>query len=204
MTPLSFREASDVSRETLSRFETYRQLLVRWNRRVNLVGNTSLDDPWRRHFYDSAQLAPLIPDNCARLVDLGSGAGFPGLVLAIMGVRGVELIEANGRKCAFLREVARATATEVSVIQGRIENIAAVPADVVTARACAPLEELLGYVDRFLAAGGTALLLKGARVDEELTRAGKSWTMDAVRRPSLSDPAGAVLEITNLRPIDVG
>jgi 16S rRNA (guanine527-N7)-methyltransferase len=204
VTPEAFREATGVSPETLSRFETYRQLLVRWNRRVNLVGAASLDDPWRRHFYDSAQLFPLIPETCARLVDLGAGAGFPGLVLAIMGVRGVELIEANGRKCAFLREVARATATQVTVIQGRIGNTDAKPADVVTARACAPLGKLLGYVDRFLSPGGTALLLKGARVEEELTQAGKSWTMDVNRRPSLSDPAGSVLEITNLRPTDVG
>ena len=124
--------------------------------------------------------------------------------MTIMGAPGVELIEANARKCAFLREVARATATEVTVTQGRIKNIEARPADVVTARACAPLGKLLGYVDRFLAADGTALLLKGARVHEELTQAGKSWTMEVNRRPSLSDPAGAVLEITNLRPIDVG
>lgn len=204
MTPRSFREASAVSRETLSRFETFADMLVRWQARVNLVSTASLDDPWRRHFLDSTQLFALIPDKCARLVDLGAGAGFPGLVLAIMGVSGVELIEANGRKCAFLREVARATATEVTVTQGRIENIEARPADVVIARACAPLGKLLGYVDRFLAADGTALLLKGARVDEELTQAAKSWTMELNRRPSLSDPAGAVLEITNLRPTDVG
>ena len=204
MTPKSFREAAGVSREILYRFETFAELLGRWNRRVNLVGAATLDDPWRRHFLDSTQLFALIPDQCARLVDLGAGAGFPGLVLAIMGAPGVELIEANARKCAFLREVARATATEVTVTQGRIKNIEARPADVVTARACAPLGKLLGYVDRFLAADGTALLLKGARVDEELTQAGKSWTMEVNRRPSLSDPAGAVLEITNLRPIDVG
>ena len=204
MTPQSFREASAVSPETLSRLETFSELLGRWNHRVNLVGAASLDDPWRRHFYDSAQLFPLIPKKCRRLVDLGSGAGFPGLVLAIMGVRGVELIEANGRKCVFLNEIVRATATRVTVTQGRIGNTDAGPADVVTARACAPLGKLLGYVHRFLAAGGTALLLKGARVDEELTQAGKSWTMEVTRRPSLSDPAGTVLEITNLRPIDVG
>jgi len=204
VTPKSFREAAGVSREILSRFETFAELLGRWNRRVNLVGAATLDDPWRRHFLDSTQLFALIPDQCARLVDLGAGAGFPGLVLAIMGAPGVELIEANARKCAFLREVARATATEVTVTQGRIKNIEARPADVVTARACAPLGKLLGYVDRFLAADGTALLLKGARVHEELTQAGKSWTMEVNRRPSLSDPAGAVLEITNLRPIDVG
>ena len=204
MTPESFREATAVSHETLSRLETFADMLVRWQSRVNLVSAASLDDPWRRHFLDSTQLFALIPDKCARLVDLGSGAGFPGLVLAIMGAPGVELIEANGRKCAFLREVARATATEVTVTQGRIENIEARPADVVTARACAPLDKLLGYVHRFLAEGGTALLLKGARVGEELTPAAKSWTMDAARRPSLSDPAGTVLQITNLRPIDVG
>ncbi len=103
MTPRSFRDAIPVSRETLSHFETFAEMLGRWQRRVNLVGAASLDDPWRRHFYDSAQLALLVPKSCARLVDLGAGAGFPGLVLAIMGAPGVELIESNARKCAFLR-----------------------------------------------------------------------------------------------------
>ncbi|MDP6350665.1 MAG: class I SAM-dependent methyltransferase, partial [Alphaproteobacteria bacterium] len=132
------------------------------------------------------------------LVDLGSGAGFPGLVLAIMGARGVELIESNARKSVFLAEAARATGTELTVTHGRIEKIAPRAAAVVTARACAPLGRLLGHISRHLAPGGRALLLKGAGVDAELTAAAKDWTMALDRLASVSDAAGVILEIRDL------
>ena len=216
--PEGFAEACNVSRETLDRLEVYADLLSRWRARINLVGADSLDDLWRRHMLDSAQLRPLVPPTCRRLVDLGSGAGFPGLVLAVMGVCGgggdggggedggdggeVELIESNARKCAFLGAVARATGTAVTITRARIEDIAPRPADVVCARGLAPLDRLLGHVVRFLAPGGTALLLKGARVDEELTQAAKHWTMALSRKPSLSDPTGVILQIKDLRRVE--
>ena len=191
-------ESVDVSRETLARLEVYAHLLRRWQSRINLVSAASLDDLWRRHMLDSAQLFPRIPDSARTLVDLGSGAGFPGLVLAILGVTGVELIESHQKKCVFLREVARATETAVTITPARIEEIPPRSADAVTARACAPLDRLLGYVHRHLASGGTALLLKGARADEELTAAAKHWKMNLARMPSLSDPSGVLLEVSGL------
>lgn len=190
-----FRRATGVSRETLERLDAHVALVKRWQRTINLVGAASMADVWRRHVLDSAQLFPLVPESCRRLVDLGSGAGFPGLVLAIMGVRGVELIESNGRKCAFLAEAAHRAEAAVTIRNARVETLSAAPADVVTARACAPLPRLLDYAERFLAPTTVCLFLKGARVDEELTEAAKNWMMRVQRCASQTDPRGNILRI---------
>ena len=150
---------------------------------------------WHRHILDSAQLMTLISSETRSLIDLGSGAGFPGLVLAILGARGVELIESDARKCAFLREAARVTGTEVAINNRRIETVAPHPADVVTARGCAPLDRLLGLAERFIGPETTCLFLKGARAEEELTAAGKAWTMAVTRHPSRTDPGGVILSL---------
>ena len=191
--PEGFVAATGVSRETLARLDAYAALLVTWSTRINLVGRATLDDPWRRHFLDAAQLLPLVPAGARSLVDLGSGAGFPGLVLAILGVRGVELIEADSRKAAFLREAARVADTDVVVRGCRIEAVPAHEMDVVTARACAPLDRLLALGERFIGPRTTCLFPKGARVEEELTAAGKAWTMTVSRHASRADPAGTIL-----------
>jgi 16S rRNA (guanine527-N7)-methyltransferase len=187
-----------VSRETLARLEAYMALLAAWSARINLVGRATLADPWRRHILDSAQLWPLVPDHAKSLVDLGSGAGFPGLVLAILGVAGVELVEADSRKCAFLCEAARITGTRVTVRRTRIEVLPARPFDVVTARALAPLDRLLDFASPFLAADGLCLFLKGAEAAAELTVARRGWTMVAAASPSRSDPRGVVLQLRDV------
>jgi 16S rRNA (guanine527-N7)-methyltransferase len=184
-----------VSRETLARLAAYIELLREWSARINLVGRDTLADPWRRHILDSAQLAPLVPRTARNLIDLGSGAGFPGLVLAILGVPAVELVEADAKKCAFLREAARATATEIAISQSRIEGLPPHPADVVTARALAPLGRLLGLAAPFLGLDSVCLFLKGARAEEELTLARKDWTMAVSSSESRSDPRGVVLRL---------
>jgi 16S rRNA (guanine527-N7)-methyltransferase len=184
-----------VSRETLARLEAYAALLAAWSTRINLVGRATLADPWRRHILDSAQLWPLVPDHAKSLVDLGSGAGFPGLVLAILGLPGVELVEADSRKCAFLREAARITDARVTVHQTRIEALPARPFDVVTARALAPLDRLLDLARPLLAADGLCLFLKGAGAAAELTLARRGWRMTAAASPSGSDPRGVVLQL---------
>jgi 16S rRNA (guanine527-N7)-methyltransferase len=191
--PVGFAAASGVSRETMERLEAYAALLVAWSARINLVGRATLGDLWRRHFLDSAQLLPLIPSNAKNLVDLGSGAGFPGLVLAILGVRGVELIEADSRKAAFLREATRVTAAAATIRGCRIEAVAPYEADVVTARGCAPLDRLLTLGERFIGQRSTCLFLKGMHTEEELTTAGKAWRMSVSRHPSRADPGGSVL-----------
>jgi 16S rRNA (guanine527-N7)-methyltransferase len=195
LSPAEFAAQTGVSRETLQRLEAYAALLEKWSERINLVGRSTLADPWRRHFLDSAQLLPLIPHGARSLVDLGSGAGFPGLVLAIMGVCSVELVEADRRKAIFLREAARATQIGVTVHACRIEAVAPHPVGVVTARGCAPLDRLLTLAQRFIGPDTTCLFLKGAQVEEELTSAGKAWTMTVSRYPSRSDPGGTVLSL---------
>lgn len=191
----------DVSRETLARLETYAALLVKWQAKINLVGPATLPDLWRRHFLDSAQLLPLLPPAPGVLVDLGSGAGFPGLVLAIMSEWRVHLVDSDQRKCAFLRQVALDTGvnTRVAIHAQRFEAVAGYKAEIVTARACAPLAALLGYALPFLGENGRCLFLKGAQAEEELTAAEADWNMQVERRPSLTDPAGTIFVIEQLK-----
>jgi 16S rRNA (guanine527-N7)-methyltransferase len=188
-----FAAATGVSRETLRRLEAYAALLAVWSARINLIGRTTLDDLWRRHFLDSAQLLPLLPPGARSVVDLGSGAGFPGLVLAILGAAGVELVEADSRKATFLREAARLTGTKVVIRGCRIEAVPAHQVDVVTARACAPLGRLLTLSERFIGGQTVCLFLKGMHAEEELTEASKAWTMTVSHHPSRADPGGSVL-----------
>ncbi len=199
MTPEEFHTKSGVSRETLERLRLYADLLVKWQARINLVGPDTLPDQWSRHFLDSAQLFPLIPASARRLVDLGSGAGFPGLVLAVMGAPDVHLVESDARKCAFLREVARVTDTPVTILNKRIEQVPGLKADVVTARALAPLEKLLVWAEPHLAPGGCCLFLKGRGAEDELTATAKEWNITPRRVPSVTDPAGLVLQLEEVR-----
>jgi 16S rRNA (guanine527-N7)-methyltransferase len=193
--PQEFAELIPVSRETLARLEAYAALLFQWSTRINLVGRDTLPDLWRRHFLDSAQLHPLIPDSSRSLIDLGSGAGFPGLVLAILGVPGVELVEADTRRCAFLREAARITGAKVALRACRIQAVLPHPVDVVTARACAPLDRLLELAEPFLTPHTICLFLKGERFEEELTLVREGWTMSASVGQSLSDRRGVILRL---------
>ncbi len=203
LTPEAFLQATGVSRETLARLETYAALLVKWNRAINLVGRSTIGDLWRRHMLDSAQLIPLLPEpppgRPRIIVDLGSGAGFPGLVLAMLGAGETHLIEADARKAVFLGEVARATETQVAIHATRIEALRPFPADVVTARACAGLARLLDYAAPFLEPGPDrrrrCLFLKGQRVDRELTAAENRWKITTRRIASRSDATGIILDI---------
>lgn len=195
LTPEEFAASSGVSRETLSRLEVYAALLERWQRRINLVSGNSLGDLWRRHILDSAQLYPLIPDPARHIVDLGSGGGLPGLVLAAIGASKLTLIESDKRKAAFLREAGRAMGIGVEVIAERLEATPPFRAEIVTARAFAPLPRLLSLAEP-LADSGTAFILpKGRSADEELTEARRGWTMTVERFPSLTDPSGVILRL---------
>jgi 16S rRNA (guanine527-N7)-methyltransferase len=190
-----FADLVPVSRETLARLEAYAALLVSWSARINLIGRDTIADLWRRHILDSAQLQPFIPADARSLIDLGSGAGLPGLVLAILGVPGVELVEADSRKSAFLREATRITETTVTLRPCRIQALSPHPVDVITARALAPLDRLLGLAEPFLAPTSECLLLKGERVEDELTLARRHWRMTASLHQSRSDPRGVVLRL---------
>ena len=182
----------------MERLAAYERLLRRWQPAVNLVGPASLADVWRRHMLDSAQLLPFLPTSARSLVDLGSGAGFPGLVLAIMGAPGVNLVESNRRKCAFLAEAARVTAAEIHIHACRIADLKPWPVDVVTARGLAPLSRLLPLAYPFVGGRGTCLFPKGARAGEELTEATEEWKMRVERFPSASDASGIILRLSEI------
>lgn len=211
LSPEDFARATNVSRETLARLETYAALLSKFQKAVNLVGPETLADPWRRHFLDSAQVFPMLPpippDRPMNLLDLGSGAGFPGLVLAILGAGAgqamtARLVESDTRKAAFLREVARQTETAVTIENKRLEDIHPSPVDVITARAFAPLPRLLALAAPFLGPPAPILLLhKGRHAQEELTRAGEGWKITAASIPSIIDPESVVLRIEDIKRV---
>ncbi|HVZ68661.1 MAG TPA: 16S rRNA (guanine(527)-N(7))-methyltransferase RsmG [Rhizomicrobium sp.] len=196
--PGEFAAAANVSRETLQRLNAYVDLLKEWNTRQNLVSKFSLEDVWRRHVWDSAQLAPLLPKSVKSLVDLGSGAGFPALVLAVLrpDVK-VTLIDSTAKKCRFLAEAARALQVEVDIRNARIEEGPREGFDAVTARACAPLNLLLGYASRFQKPNTLNLFLKGQDIEAELKEATKYWKMEVLKHSSRSGP-GTILEIRKL------
>jgi 16S rRNA (guanine527-N7)-methyltransferase len=198
--PEEFAAATGVSRETLARLKAYIGLLTDWNARHNLVSKASLDEVWQRHVLDSAQLAPLIPREAKTLADLGSGAGFPGLVLAVLlrERMAVTLFEATRKKADFLRAVVDRLGLAVAVRNERIEETARATFDVLTARACAPLPELLEYAQHFAGPGTVCLFLKGQNVGVELTEVRKSWRMKVREHPSVTHPFGVVLEIREL------
>ena len=202
----SFAREFDVSRETLERLQHYHTRLLEWSKRINLVSRSTLDQVWARHFADSAQISRLIPANTTSLLDLGSGAGFPGLIIGILrsDIQRMTLIESDVRKCAFLRTIARETETEVSILSERIEEAPKQNAQIITARALAHLSDLLPLADRHLAESGHCLFLKGNSWQEELTAAAEGWHMDAVSTPSLTDSGSAVLKIGALRRVGSG
>ena len=194
-----FAQETNVSRETLARLKLYADLLQDWNARHNLVARSTLPDLWRRHFWDSAQLVPLIPEAARSLADLGSGAGFPGLVLAAMRPDlAVTLHEATTKKCQFLKEAAARMGLAVTVENARIEELPPHPYDVVTARALAPLPLLFSYAHRLTGPNGVCLFLKGQNLGSELTEAHKSWRIEASQVSSLTDPSGAILVVRKL------
>lgn len=198
LTADQFGKISNVSRETLERLRLYAELLVRWQATINLVSVKSLADLWRRHIWDSAQLLPIIPKNTKVITDLGSGAGFPGLILSIILDMEVNLVEASGKKIAFLREAARITRAKVVLHEGRIENLSLPKSDLITARALAPLDKLLDLALPILSQNGTCLFLKGARAVEELTEATKNRTMNVQSFPSVTDANGVILSIQDI------
>lgn len=199
--PEEFREQAGVSRETLARLKAYAGLLIDWNARHNLVAKSTLPDLWQRHMWDSAQLAALIPPEAKTLADLGSGAGFPGLVLAVLRPElAVTLHEATTKKCAFLAAAAQHMGLKVAIQNARMEDLPPKVFDVVTARACAPLPQLLDYAYRFTGPNSVCLFLKGQNVGSELTDAHKYWNMKASQTPSLTDPSGAIVSVRELGP----
>jgi 16S rRNA (guanine527-N7)-methyltransferase len=193
--PGDFLEAASVSRETLEKLSVFVEMLVDWNPKINLVSATSLKDVWHRHVYDSAQLFRLIPKSSKIVLDLGSGAGFPGMVLALMGVPGIHLVESRKKKVQFLQAVAQATDVNVEVFHSRIESLTNIKVDVIIARALAPLDRLLRYAEKLGGGDTIQLYLKGRSFEEELTAARKSWNMNVDLHKSQTDSQCSIIRI---------
>jgi len=193
----------NVSRESQSRLKLYAELLARWQKQINIISDDSLVALWERHIADGLQLKAYIGEGEQTIIDLGSGAGLPGLVLALAypQYRAI-LIESNGKKAAFVSEVARQARISVKVLHERIERIDSrayrSPSPVITARALAPLSDLLELARPWLSSG-RGLFHKGRDVGRELTEAMKSWTIQYIRHPSAIDPKGTILEILEAR-----
>ena len=199
MTPDDVARLLNVSRETIDKFRAYLTLLEKWQAQINLVANSTLAEAWQRHILDSGQLAAFYPPQTKNIMDVGSGAGFPGLVLAIMGGVTVDLVESDQRKAVFLSTVTRELDLPAKVHNQRIETLPQLFPDVITARALAPVPKLLKLIENQLSPKSVCLFLKGAAVQDELTNLQTYSTMDATTHPSLSGPTGVVLELKNSR-----
>lgn len=194
----------DVSRETEDRLKSYYDLLTKWTKRINLVSRATLEDGWRRHVLDSAQLVRLAPEGWRHWVDLGSGGGLPGVVVAIIAAekdndQHVTLVESDVRKAAFLRAALREVGVGADVVAARIEEIASLEADVVSARALAPLPRLLDLSHRHIKPGGTALFPKGKNAGDELQQALERWSFACEKIPSETDSSAVILKIGDIR-----
>ena len=208
----SFAETFGVSRETALKFESYAALLKQWQKAVQLVAPSTLNVVWSRHFADSAQLMALCPPGARTWLDLGSGGGFPGLVIALMardpaapapGLR-VTLVESDSRKAAFLREAARQAGCTVDILGTRIESSSTRDkvgvVEVVSARAVAPLTELLDLAHPFWGPTTVGLFLKGRDVENEVEAARQVWNFELELKPSLTEASSRVARIRNLNP----
>ncbi len=197
----SFAAATGASAAQIADLEAFRSLIAEWNEKMNLVGPSAMDAFWGRHAFDSAQLLPLAPE-ARTWADLGAGAGFPGVVLAILmkgreGAR-VHLVDSMAKRCRFLAEVVESLALPAEVHNARAESLS-LTVDIVTARACAPMPRLLEFARPYLRKGATGLFLKGQDVEAELAAATISWDFKAELLPSLSDASGRIVRVRRLR-----
>lgn len=195
----------NVSRETLAKLEAFSDLVLKWTPKINLISKQSIQDLWSRHIVDSAQLYDLAPP-FKRWVDLGSGGGFPGIVVSILGQddrieREFILVESDQRKCAFLRTAIRELNLQARVISDRIEDVPPLAADIVSARALADLSVLLGFAERHLKPGGTALFPKGAKWSTEDEAARTEWSYHCDAITSKTNPDAAVLKIKDIKRV---
>jgi 16S rRNA (guanine527-N7)-methyltransferase len=189
----------DVSRETINRLRAYQALVLKWTKKINLVGKADIAEFWHRHILDCLQLIPLMPANVKTAIDLGSGAGLPGIILAIAANLDVTLIEADQRKAAFLRTVILELDLRATIVPRRIEATHLSPASLITARALAPLPKLLELSSGKLAPDGQCLFMKGENAEIELTDARNQWQMKVERFASRTSPTATILRLSEVR-----
>lgn len=202
MTKADFQSKMDVSRETQDSLEVYAALLEKWQPAKNLVSNSTIADMWRRHFLDSAQMYEPITQihgvGPFTFMDIGSGAGFPGLVLSMMGLGEAHMVESNHKKCIFMNQVVRQTIANAQIHNERIEKLADFKVNFIVSRACATITQLLDWSADFIRPETEMWLLKGAIADHELTDALKSWNMQSEQFQSKSDESGRIVRLFNI------
>lgn len=206
MTVGDLERSLGVSRETIDQIEKFVSDLERWNSRINLIAPSTIDQVWSRHVLDSAQLLSLAPKLALSWTDMGTGGGFPGLVVAILAKElrpelSVTCIESDKRKAAFLSSQARALDLKMDVLAERIETAPAQRSEIVSARALAPLERLLQFSKRHLAPGGVALFLKGRSYGSEVQEARRNWHFNLVAERSSTDPSSAILKVGDIKRV---
>lgn len=200
---MSVLEKLDVSRETLERLEIFQELAVKWTQKINLVSKSSRQDIWTRHIEDSAQIWFYAPKNAQSWVDLGSGGGFPGVVVSILAKQlapkmRVTLVESDQRKSVFLRTALRQADVDVSVLTKRIEEVPSLNADVLSARALADLSSLMTFSDRHMSRSGVGLFPKGKTWKKEVDQARDLWSFEYECFKSLTDENSVILKVQNI------
>jgi len=201
----SFLKETGVSRETLAKINIYAGLLEKWQKKINLVSAGTLPDIWSRHFYDSFQLGALLdqtPGKNLQILDIGSGAGFPGLLLSIVGAGRFHMVESNSKKCAFMNQVIRETDCDAVVHCKRIEDLKHFPVDYIISRACAPLDKLLGLGRHFMGSGTVCLFLKGKNADDEIEAARLKWDFILEKFTSVSEQSGIIVKVSNIKALN--
>lgn len=199
-------ETLGLSEPELRQLQKFSDMVLRWSPRINLISRASAADLWDRHIVDSAQVYLQIPERCESWVDLGSGGGFPGIVVAILAAHRrpdlqVTLVESDQRKAVFLRQAARELGLGCAILAKRIEELNGLSADVVSARALASLDKLLEMSAPLLAPAGTALFPKGANRAAEIAEARRNWVFSVTEQPSLTEPTAAILKVTGLHHV---
>jgi 16S rRNA (guanine527-N7)-methyltransferase len=193
-----------VSRETFVRLQAYHDLLLKWQTRVNLISPDTVSTAWERHFLDSLQLLNHIENTNKKIIDLGSGAGFPGMAIAIAGANNVHLVESDGKKIQFLKEVARITNTSITIHHSRIEDKPTSDADIIISRACSPLDKLLSHSSHYVSHETICLFHKGKNYSKELEEAKAHWNFQYIVLPSVINTPdtvnqqGVILKLTNV------
>lgn len=199
-----FFDKANVSRETMENIRIYASLLKKWQRKLNLVSETSLPDMWQRHFYDSFQLKKLFDlskSENLQILDIGSGAGFPGLLLSMLGLGEFHMVESNGKKCTFMRQVIRETNCNAIVHNERAEKMKPFPVDYIVSRACASLDKLLDLGRNFIGRDTICLFLKGQTADREIAEARANWEFELEKFTSIAEESGAILKVSHIKAL---
>ena len=199
----------DVSRETFEKFSIYYQTLIKWQNSINLISKNTIERIWERHFLDSAQLYNITKEIDGNIIDFGSGAGFPGLILAMMGNKKIHLVESDQKKCTFLREVSMLSETNVTVHHNRIEDLEYFDVELITARALAPLNKLIDYAEAFTKNSSPnqklpkLLFLKGKSYKKEISELGKRKSFSIEEFDSITDKFGKILYINKINMLNI-